>query len=143
MYPIDLLPSPFYLFNDALSILQSLQASRRRSPAVHPTPVDFDVNLQTNTGFLPSQPLPKLQEPFSIWEDALSEAPKVLKLGEDLLEDDLRERSEGELWRQRIRSVSLKTLKEDTRANASKSSRCFLQNLFTRTYSFSAVHIKS
>ncbi|KAF8559743.1 Indoleamine 2,3-dioxygenase [Imleria badia] len=109
MYPIDLLPSPFNLFNDALWVLQSLHASRRVSREVHPVPADFDVNLHTNTGFLPPQPLPKLQEPFDVWEDVLSQAPHVLKLGEDLLEDDARERTEGELWRQRIRSLPILT----------------------------------
>lgn len=106
MYPIDVLPSPLRILNDALSILQSLQASRRTSPEARPTPADFDVNLQTNTGFFPPRPLPKLQRPFDVWEDALSEAPNVLKLGEDLLGDYSRERTEGELWRQRIRCVS-------------------------------------
>lgn len=71
-------------------------------------PADFDVNLQTDTGFFPSQPLPKLQKPFDVWEDVLSEAPDVLKLGEDLLGDS-KERTNGERWRQQIRSVSLKS----------------------------------
>ncbi|KAF8136540.1 Indoleamine 2,3-dioxygenase [Boletus edulis] len=105
MYPIDLLPSPSHIFNDALWVMQSLYASRRVSNELHPVPADFDVNLHTNTGFLPPQPLPKLQEPFDVWEDALSQAQKVLKLGEDLLEEHAEERAEGELWRQRIRSL--------------------------------------
>lgn len=106
MYPVDLLPSPFHMLNDALWVLQSLQASRRVSLEVQPVPADFDINLQTNTGFIPPQPLPKLQKPFDVWEDALSRAQNVLKLGEDLLGDHSRERTEGELWRERIRSVS-------------------------------------
>lgn len=110
MYPIDLLSSPLHIFNDALCILQSLQTSRRIPPEVHPVPADFDVNLQTNTGFFPPQPLAKLQKPFNVWEDALSEAQNVLKLGEDLLGGHSTERTEGERWRQRIRSVSLKML---------------------------------
>lgn len=107
MPAIDLLPSPFHILNDVSWILQSLHISRWVSHEVHPVPADFDVNLHTNTGFLPPQPLPKLQKPFDVWEDALSEAQKVLKLGEDLLGGHSRERAEGELWRQRIRSVSL------------------------------------
>jgi len=106
MYPINLLSSPFRIFDDALFILQSLRPSRWVSHEVHPVPADFDINIDTNTGFLPPQPLPKLQEPFDVWEDALSQAQNVLKLGEDLLGGDSRERTEGELWRQRIRSVS-------------------------------------
>ncbi|KAG8217683.1 Indoleamine 2,3-dioxygenase [Butyriboletus roseoflavus] len=105
MYPVDLLPSPLHMLNDALWILQSLQASRRASPEVQPVPADFDVNLQTNTGFFPPQPLPKLQKPFDIWEDALSQAQNVLKLGEDLVGDHSREQTEGDLWRERIRSL--------------------------------------
>lgn len=110
MYPIDLLPSPYYLFNDISWLLQSLHANRWVSHKVHPVPADFDVNLQTNTGFLPSAPLPKLQEPYDVWEDALSQAPSVLKLGEDLLGDRSKERIEGELWRRRIRSVSCENI---------------------------------
>lgn len=106
----DLLPSPLHMLNDALGVLQSLQASRRVSHEVHPVPADFDVNLHTNTGFLPSRPLPKLQKPFDVWEHALSQAQNVLKLGEDLLGDHSKERAEGELWRQRIRSVSSKNV---------------------------------
>lgn len=106
MYPVDLLPSPFHLLNDALWVLQSLRASGRVSPEVHPIPADFDVNIQTDTGFFPPQPLPKLQKPFNVWEDALSQAQDVLKLGEDLVGDHSSERAEGELWREQIRSVS-------------------------------------
>ncbi|KAN0077122.1 Indoleamine 2,3-dioxygenase [Tylopilus felleus] len=109
MPAIDLLPSPFHILNDVSWILQSLHISRWVSHEVHPVPADFDVNLHTNTGFLPPQPLPKLQKPFDVWEDALSEAQKVLKLGEDLLGGHSRERAEGELWRQRIRSLPILT----------------------------------
>ncbi|KIJ69174.1 hypothetical protein HYDPIDRAFT_123359 [Hydnomerulius pinastri MD-312] len=112
MYPIDLLPSPLHLFNDALWVLQSLQASRRVSLDAHPTPADFDVNLQTNTGFFPSRPLAKLQGPYDIWERALSQAQVVLKLGEDLLGDTSRERAEGELWREGIRSLPILTTED-------------------------------
>ncbi|KAF9246348.1 Indoleamine 2,3-dioxygenase [Melanogaster broomeanus] len=112
MYPIDLLPSPLHLFNDALRILQSYQVSRRVSLDAHPTPADFDVNLQTNTGFFPPEPLPRLQEPFDVWEHALSQAQKVLKLGEDLLNDGSRISSEDELWRERIRSLPILTTED-------------------------------
>lgn len=115
MYPVDLLPSPLHIVNDALWVLQSLRASRRVSPEVQPVPADFDVNIQTNTGFFPPQPLPKLQKPFDVWEDALSQAQNVLKLGEDLLGDDSKERTEGELWREQIRSVSHENISHMTR----------------------------
>ncbi|KAL4067796.1 Indoleamine 2,3-dioxygenase [Scleroderma citrinum] len=70
-----------------------------------PSPADFDVNIVTNTGFLPPSPLPNLQKPYDIWEDALAEAQRVLKLGENLPETHTEERAAGELWRERIRSM--------------------------------------
>ncbi|KAF8844434.1 Indoleamine 2,3-dioxygenase, partial [Paxillus ammoniavirescens] len=115
MYLFDLLPSPPQLFNDALWVLQSLQASRRVSLVAHPTPTpaNFDVNLQTNTGFFPSKPLPKLQGPFSSWEHALAQAQGMLKLGEDLFGDASESgRAEGEQWRQRIRSLPILTTED-------------------------------
>lgn len=104
MYPVDLLPSPVHLVNDLISLLRS--ASRRVTADAKPNPADFDVNIQTNTGFLPPSPLPNLQKPYDVWEDALSEAQRVLKLGENLPETHTEERAAGEHWRERIRSVS-------------------------------------
>jgi len=112
MYPIDLLPSPLRIINDALWVMQSLRSSGRPTPETRPTPADFDVNLQTNTGFFPPRPLPKLPEPFDAWEDALSQAQDVLKLGEDLPEDHVTERAIGERWRCQIRSVCLEGVSE-------------------------------
>ncbi|KAG9318648.1 Indoleamine 2,3-dioxygenase [Chiua virens] len=109
MYPIDLLPSPFHIFNDAISGLQSMRPRRWIPYNTHPVPADFDINLRTNTGFVPSQPLPRLQEPFDEWEDALVEAQRVLKYGEDLLGECPKEREEGEEWRERIRSLPILT----------------------------------
>lgn len=106
MFPVDLLPSPVHLVTDLISLLHSFQASRRVTPEARPNPAGFDVNIQTNTGFLPPSPLPNLQSPYDIWEDALSEAQSVLKLGENLPETHTEERAAGEHWRARIRSVS-------------------------------------
>ncbi|KAF9227716.1 Indoleamine 2,3-dioxygenase [Gyrodon lividus] len=102
MYLIDLLPSPFHLLNDVLRV--SLDA--------HPTPADFDVNLLTNTGFFPPKPLSKLQEPFDVWEHALSQAQDVLQLGEDLVGGASEKHTQGELWRQRIRSLPVLTTED-------------------------------
>ncbi|KAI6045606.1 Indoleamine 2,3-dioxygenase [Pisolithus marmoratus] len=107
MYLIDLLPSPIHLVSDALWLLRSFQATRRASPEVQPSPSDFDVNIRTNTGFLPASPLPNLQGPYDIWETALAEAPGVLKLGETLISAPAEERTAGEAWRQRIRSMPI------------------------------------
>lgn len=84
MYPIDLLPSPLHLVNDAFWLLRSFQATRRASPEAQPSPSDFDVNIRTNTGFLPPSPLPTLRGPYEIWETALEDAQGLLKLGDTL-----------------------------------------------------------
>jgi len=106
MYPVDLLPSPFHLFESVLSVLKSVQLSRKAAPGPQPTLADFDVNIQTNTGFLPERPLPRLPEAYSSWEDALTRAPEALVLGENIMEEDTQIRADGELWRSQVRGVS-------------------------------------
>ncbi|KAG1754336.1 Indoleamine 2,3-dioxygenase [Suillus lakei] len=102
MYPIDLL-SPSHLFSNVLSVINSVQLlSRKEAPGAQPTPADFEVNLQTNTGFLPDKPIPRLPEAYSAWEDALTRAQKVLVLGENITEEDTQSRADGELWRLQI-----------------------------------------
>lgn len=97
MYPIDLL-SPSHLFSNVLSVLNSVQLlSRKEAPGAQPTPADFEVNLQTNTGFLPEKPIPRLPEAYSAWENALTRAQKVLVLGENLTEQDTESRADGEI----------------------------------------------
>jgi indoleamine 2,3-dioxygenase len=106
MYPIDLL-SPSHLFSNVLSVLNSVQLlSRKEAPGAQPTPADFEVNLQTNTGFLPEKPIPRLPEAYSAWENALTRAQEVLVLGENLTEQDTESRADGELWRSQMRGVS-------------------------------------
>jgi indoleamine 2,3-dioxygenase len=78
MFPIDLLPSPFYLVDNCISVLKSVQLSRKEAPGPQPTPADFDVNIQTGTGFLPDKPIPRLPKAYSSWEDALTRAQEVL-----------------------------------------------------------------
>lgn len=106
MYPIDLL-SPSHLFTNVISVLNSVQLlSRKEAPGAQPTPADFEVNLQTNTGFLPEKPIPRLPEAYSAWEDALTRAQEVLILGENITEDNIKSRVDGELWRSQMREVS-------------------------------------
>lgn len=112
MNPIDLLPSPFYLFESVLSVLNSVQLSRKEAPHPQPTPADFDVNIQTNTGFLPSKPIPRLPESHSSWEDALTRAQQVLVLGVNITEEDTQTRADGELWRAQIRAVNTLYLRQ-------------------------------
>lgn len=97
MYPIDLL-SPSHLFTNVISVLNSVQLlSRKEAPGAQPTPADFEVNLQTNTGFLPEKPIPRLPEAYSAWEDALTRAQEVLILGENITEDNIKSRVDGEV----------------------------------------------
>jgi len=107
MFPIDLLPSPFYLIQNVVSVLNSAQLSRKEAPRPQPIPADFDVNIQTYTGFLPDRPIPRLPEAFSSWEDALTRAQQVLVLGANITEEDVQTRADGELWRSQIRAVSV------------------------------------
>ncbi|KAG1877683.1 Indoleamine 2,3-dioxygenase [Suillus subalutaceus] len=117
MYPIDLL-SPSHLFSNVLSVLNSVQLlSRKEAPGAQPTPADFEVNLQTNTGFLPEKPIPRLPAAYSAWENALTRAQEVLVLGENLTEQDTDSRADGELWRSQVRGlpvISINDLKTDT-----------------------------
>ncbi|KAG6334737.1 hypothetical protein ID866_4355 [Astraeus odoratus] len=105
MSTIHLLPSFFQWVHSPSSLLRSFQASQRTSPVAQPSPADFDVNIQTNTGFLPASPLPELPGPYHEWESVLSEAQQVLKLGENLPDAPSEERIAGELWRERVRSM--------------------------------------
>ncbi|CDO73581.1 hypothetical protein BN946_scf185014.g51 [Trametes cinnabarina] len=62
----------------------------------------FDVDPVT--GFIPAQPLSRLTGEFSLWEDALGDASRVLKLGEDKGEEAQAKRTAGERWRQQLRT---------------------------------------
>ncbi|KAF9062635.1 hypothetical protein BDP27DRAFT_1481825 [Rhodocollybia butyracea] len=68
-----------------------------------PPQTDFDID--PTTGFLPPEPLPRLSGRYKIWENALAEASGVLKLGDDVSEEALALRSEGESWRAHMRSI--------------------------------------
>jgi len=103
---ISLLPSPPQFLSLSLSLWRSAMSGyaahkehdRRLSLSA------FDIDPET--GFIPRKPLPRLSEPFHIWETALSIAPETLSLGEDEDEDAIERRAGSEQWRKDIRSVS-------------------------------------
>lgn len=105
---IQRLPSPQALVYTILSLFRSTQLSiQRRKIDIGRSPKDFDVDY--DTGFLPSAPLPRLGGKYSIWEEALASASENLSLGEDDAEEAASKRSSGEHWRAQIKSVSNST----------------------------------
>jgi indoleamine 2,3-dioxygenase len=103
---LRLLPSPTEIQCSALSALNTLLTYTRRSNDVILPQTDFDID--PITGFVPPEPLPRLPAEYKIWEDALTEAPEVLRLWDDNSDEALSLRAEGETWRATIRSVSVK-----------------------------------
>ncbi|KAF9066314.1 Indoleamine 2,3-dioxygenase [Rhodocollybia butyracea] len=110
----QLLPSPSALPYILLSTLNSLLVYGRRTKEVVRPQCLFDIDPVT--GFVPPQPLPRLPAEYKNWEDALSEAPEVLRLGDDNSDEALALRASGEAWRERVRSIgpalSVQQLKE-------------------------------
>lgn len=109
MDAISLLPSPPHLFRLffrlALSLFTStMNANCRRALVERRSQIEFDIDAET--GFFPRRPLPRLPEPFKIWEQALTEANGNLSLGEDEGEEAISKRPFGEAWRASIRTVS-------------------------------------
>ncbi|KAF8651487.1 hypothetical protein AX16_004785 [Volvariella volvacea WC 439] len=92
---LSVLPSPFHYFQHflqlALSVLFSLLTRPRRTTRAA---TEYDVSY--DTGFLPSQPLPRLPPSFELWEQALDSANGTLQLNSNC------ERAES--WRAAIRS---------------------------------------
>ncbi|KAF8965200.1 Indoleamine 2,3-dioxygenase [Flammula alnicola] len=87
----------------ALSLFNStINVNYRKVVTQRVMPSSFDVN--TSTGFFPSQPLPRLPSEYNIWEDALREANGNLSLGEDESEEAVEKRAFGEQWRSNIAS---------------------------------------
>ncbi|KAJ3740574.1 Indoleamine 2,3-dioxygenase [Lentinula detonsa] len=97
-----LIPSPSDIQYALLSTLGTLLSRRSATNDVLRPQEDFDID--PITGFVPPQPLPRLPAEYKIWEDALSEAPEVLRLVDDLSEEALALRAEGEAWRAKIRA---------------------------------------
>lgn len=106
------LPSPPHMLRLAMSLLNTSALGPRCSVAEeHPGPADFDVNINTDTGFFPSRPLPRLPAAFEIWETALEEAKESLVLGDN--DWDVNQTRAGERWRANITSVSARSSRGD------------------------------
>jgi indoleamine 2,3-dioxygenase len=102
---VNLLPSPRKLMRTAISLFNSMAfvLPFRLGQDNKFSTTDFEIDDET--GFLPRKPLPHLQGPFGVWEEALREAPNVLSLGEDDSETGLERRCSGEIWRRKVESV--------------------------------------
>jgi indoleamine 2,3-dioxygenase len=101
---VHLLPSFPQFLRFALSLFNSLVVMFRRKTICETlTMTAFDISPET--GFFPPRPLPKLEEPFDIWETALAEAPEILSLGDDETEAAVERQNEGNAWRERVKSV--------------------------------------
>ncbi|GAW00238.1 Indoleamine -dioxygenase [Lentinula edodes] len=96
-----ILPSPSGIQYALLSTLGAILSRYRSTSDVLRPQEDFDID--PITGFVPPQPLPRLPAEYKLWEDALSEAPDVLRLSNDTSDEALTLRAEGEVWRSNIR----------------------------------------
>ncbi|KAH6918436.1 Indoleamine 2,3-dioxygenase [Coprinopsis sp. MPI-PUGE-AT-0042] len=116
----SLLPSPPHFFTHfvqlAVTVLYSRLQFRRQVLAKRHSPYSYDIDQQT--GFFPSQPLPYLPTPFAHWEQALRDANGNISLGEDDSEEALDKRPYGSTWRARIEAwpvLSTESLHSDLR----------------------------
>ncbi|KAF9061944.1 Indoleamine 2,3-dioxygenase [Rhodocollybia butyracea] len=75
------------------------------SNKVLPAQTDFDIDPVT--GFLPPEPLPRLSDQYEVWENAVAEAPELLRLGDDISEEALTLKTEGAFWRARLKSIAV------------------------------------
>ncbi|KAF9068204.1 Indoleamine 2,3-dioxygenase [Rhodocollybia butyracea] len=66
-----------------------------------------DFGIDPVTGFLPPEPLPRLSGQYRIWENALAEAPELLRLGDDVSKEALALKKEGESWRVHVKSIAV------------------------------------
>lgn len=69
------------------------------------TSADYDVDVES--GFFPRKPLPRLPQPFEIWEKAFSDAPEVLYLGDDNDNAGKKEWTASDTWRRSVNLVSV------------------------------------
>jgi len=98
------LPSPPQVLRLAISLLNaSVLGPRCSVTEANPSPTDFDVHINEDTGFFPPQPLPRLPSAFETWEKALEEATRSLVLGDN--DWDANKTRTGERWRTAIASV--------------------------------------
>ncbi|THH19468.1 hypothetical protein EW146_g1697 [Bondarzewia mesenterica] len=66
-----------------------------------------EYDIDSATGFFPPQSLAPLTGAFELWERALEEAKKTLSLGSDKREDAMEKRTDGEAWRESVRSLPI------------------------------------
>ncbi|KAJ3752917.1 Indoleamine 2,3-dioxygenase [Lentinula raphanica] len=112
----QLLPSPSDIQCALVSTLSTYLSRRKVSNTIIRPQEDFDID--PITGFLPPEALPRLPAEYQIWEEALSEAPEVLRLSNDMSDAALALREEGETWRMEIRSrptLEVNLLKDNPR----------------------------
>ncbi|KAH8117075.1 Indoleamine 2,3-dioxygenase [Phellopilus nigrolimitatus] len=100
-YIHNVLTPPHLLRMGASALSEVLQ--RLRTLGVEPPKSNAEFDIARETGFMPAYPLQRLPLAFDFWERALTEAPEILSLGEDVTEDAIAKRAGSELWRQRIR----------------------------------------
>ncbi|KIK53981.1 hypothetical protein GYMLUDRAFT_178103 [Collybiopsis luxurians FD-317 M1] len=79
----------------------------RESGPTSSLPSLLEFSIDPITGFIPPEPLPRLSREFKLWEDVLTEAPKVLKLGEDVSDEALALKDKGEAWRTHIQTMPI------------------------------------
>lgn len=115
------LPSAPEALRLSKSLLRSFLGPRSTPAENQPTPIEFDVHINSDTGFFPPQPLARLTGPFEIWESALDEAKENLVLGDN--DWDASKTQAGVEWRARVASWSvintdgLQNLRQQQRAH--------------------------
>ncbi|KAK7694059.1 hypothetical protein QCA50_003635 [Cerrena zonata] len=105
---MNVIPSPIHLLDRARSTFDMPTIGRAiygGTPRGGTRPQDFDVNPQT--AFFPPKPLPHLPAEFSIWEEALANAPDAVRLSENQSPAALAKRADSERWRAGVRSWPL------------------------------------
>lgn len=111
--------APYYMYSQLSWALGALTGYGR--PGFVPKHLcDFDVDSET--GFVPPRPLPRMQGDHKIWEDTLRDAAGKIGLGNDESEEGLARRAYGKSWRKSyaqwpILDTSSFTLKEQQRAH--------------------------
>lgn len=100
---INFIPSPPQALRLTISLLNSSILGQYRTTAPTHNPADYDVHLNTETGFLPPKPVPHLPAYFDIWENALEDAQESVTLGEHELDPE--RVASAAAWRSRITSV--------------------------------------
>lgn len=102
-------PFPYFSIGHVFQLLNSAIFDIEPSPD---TPAGFKLEhyqVDYATGFFPTEPPPRLTGQFEVWEDALDDAEGKISLGDDTRADAKAKRAYGEIWRERVRDVSMVT----------------------------------